>query len=169
MKKTAWALASAALLSLGLTGCAGLNQEGTAEEATVEQVIQTKEATTVPQLCLVPKNQVQELTLLNLLGEGLKQSGFDVKAVTTQAEFDACAHCFTFQLRVNEKTKLVEGIDLISFHGKQLDLTASGPAMADGKFTHEMLVQYGREFGQLMMKALKGEAVGAPNQVEATK
>ena len=165
MKKTAWALASAALLSLGLTGCANFKQEAT-EEAPAEQVTESKDATTAPQLCLVPNNNVQDPAILALLGEGLKLSGFDVKPVTSQAEFEACKQCFTFQLQQNEKTKLIESIALITFHGNQPDLTATGAAMPEGKFTQEMLVKYGYEFGQQILKVLNGEPVTLPKSAK---
>lgn len=159
MKKTAWALASAALLSLGLTGCAGLNQEeakATAEPATVENTV------TAPQICLIPNPRVNTPELLNAISTGVKHVGFDVKVLPADANLEACDHCFSYALKLNEKQNGLEAIIFQSFRKGEFELGAQGPANEKGELTLQVIANYAAAFGEKLMKVEKGEKPNLP-------
>ena len=159
MKKTAWALASAALLSLGLTGCAGLNQEeakATAEPATVENTV------TAPQICLIPNPRVNTPELLNAISTCVKHVGFDVKVLPADANLEACDHCFSYALKLNEKQNGLEAIIFQSFRKGAFELGAQGPANEKGELTLQVIANYAAAFGEQLMKVENGEKPNLP-------
>ena len=161
MKKTAWALASAALLSLGLTGCANFKQEAT-EEAPAEQVTETKEAATAPQLCLIPNQRLNTPELLEAISAGVKYVGFDVKVLPAEANLEACEHCFSYAVKLNQKQDGLEAIIFQSFRKGQFELGAQGPANEKGVLTLQGIANYAAAFGQQLMKVEKGEKPDLP-------
>ena len=159
MKKTAWALASAALLSLGLTGCAGLNQEeakATTEPATVENTV------TAPQICLIPNPRVNTPELLNAISTGVKHVVFDVKVLPADANLEACDHCFSYALKLNEKQNGLEAIIFQSFRKGAFELGAQGPANEKGELTLQVIANYAAAIGEQLMKVEKGEKPNLP-------
>lgn len=160
MKKTAWALASAALLSLGLTGCAGLNQEGTAQETAEPTTVEN--AVTAPQICLIPNARLNTPELLNAISVGVKHVGFDVKVLPPEANLGACEHCFSYALKLNEKQNGLEAIIFQSFRKGEFELGAQGPANEKGELTLQVIANYAAAFGEQLMKVEKGEKPNLP-------
>ena len=160
MKKTAWALASAALLSLGLTGCAGLNQEGAAQE--IAEPTTVENAVTAPQICLIPNARLNTPELLNAISVGVKHVGFDVKVLPPEANLGACEHCFSYALKLNEKQNGLEAIIFQSFRKGEFELGAQGPANEKGELTLQVIANYAAAFGEQLMKVEKGETPNLP-------
>lgn len=160
MKKTVWALASAALLSLGLTGCAGLNQEGTAQETAEPTTVEN--AVTAPQICLIPNARLNTPELLNAISVGVKHVGFDVKVLPPEANLGACEHCFSYALKLNEKQNGLEAIIFQSFRKGEFELGAQGPANEKGELTLQVIANYAAAFGEQLMKVEKGETPNLP-------
>lgn len=160
MKKTAWALASAALLSLGLTGCAGLKQEGTAQETAEPTTVEN--AVTAPQICLIPNARLNTPELLNAISVGVKHVGFDVKVLPPEANLGACEHCFSYALKLNEKQNGLEAIIFQSFRKGEFELGAQGPANEKGELTLQVIANYAAAFGEQLMKVEKGEKPNLP-------
>lgn len=163
-KKTIALAGTAALMALGLSGC-GATLGGGAQPD--EAAASAEAASTAQQICLIQNPQIQSAQITEMVSEGLKYAGYEVKLMPGDSKADVCEHCVTYAFKLNEKGDAFEAILFRSFRNGLLEFNANGPA-EKGQLTLQQVAQYAAMFAVELKK--RTEADGAPvAQEPATK